>query len=1410
MDKGDTISCPGADNNPSKATEGQGQNSTPTPVGVPSPSDGSLLTPTSIQQPPKAKRKYRRKVHPSYINTSVPTQFNFTLNNFENDSESKRKRKKIISRNLEGRKDIVFYNDRVEHYKGKKNCVFIKLENYKNEFKDYSYCTDVFLEIFGSISTLFESGIIVFLKNRNIKFQIVFHTARINKPDLTSITKRLVGLSHMTNLILPELESLDLDERYIDPGVLICPNVKELCPESRYRGAGNFTSESFPQLSRLILHDSTVNNLSLSFKNLKVLDMKGCSLVGNFLCSTCPMLEQINLSDTGIKSFESFSYFPALKVLNLENASFMDSLSLGFVPKLQNLNIKHCKSLNKIGFFNAPELLELEMSGAGSNKESCLRLDHLDVPKLQMLKARGAGIKSLPATLSSAKLIDLRSTAKLESISNFDLSSLVILDLSYSWLASLDIKVSHRLKVLGLESNNNLKELAIDSFDMPYYIECTLRELFEKQGIEYSAYDVKRILKSVPHSAVLEDEQLISVSEELCTTPYIDKTMRELGVSSPSSGENCHINCLLGLKTFVLNCPALLRIKHFSLPHIKSLRVITEDLTEIIGLRCPNLYFLEVYQNNLAKVEKLFVPRLEELALFDSPINSIQFFNTARNNSSNNPRNDTYNNPLASLRSLEISSLSKLESINLNNVPNLRKMRVDGCHRLKKITGCSILKRISVIRCDILETIDVDLPHAFTIDLSSLPSLKILDEKLQVPGLKSLQIKDCDSLKYVVLPKADHLVELDLSWCRSLSYWSFGTSVISDANFGYLDSLVNLPKDFSLAGTVMITKCKKLEKIQSNTDKVINLVIKSCSSFSANGLILNDIKSISIENCTFLEKIHSSKVLKNLSSLAFRSCPKLMSVSLNAPQLMLLSLIDCETLSSFTLQSDGSNSIQSIKITNSPIGQLILPKTPESLIPELILGDTEIGVLNVISVWKIGYLLLGNISSCKKVVASQFRNVENLRLMGDGIEEICEDLENLKSLTTINVSSLKKLMINQETSKNFRILDVEGGQLESVNIKGQFKSHFKKVCFTGELQLDQRAPCVIRSSVFASRLFDIKKMLMERNYVFWPVLVKILCTQLKSVTNVYFRRNIFDHSGFPEPNVTFGSDGYLKFPSNQDDLADIKMVEFTTSGSAPFDDSNRERSNVFLNRDGGNSYFETEEDMKELTPILILLLDKYKSSIDNGTYSIYREVLLVLYLSLNIPPLKKQILKEVFYQKFLDSSVLKTFKRSAITTNNSHYCIKFFHNFQKVVIHELEAKGAEVIRTRVIRENGNVSEADLANVFFYLSRKALNFLSENLENLNHPRCPICFDNEETNSFAYYRECGHSCCEECFQNVSRKKCFLCRSKVSSGTQDKLRTNSEVDLFIKVKKNFKYWTEFKDMSRSVLSAAHFNSR
>ncbi|CAN1751419.1 Disease resistance protein L6 [Linum perenne] len=472
------------------------------------------------------------------------------------------------------------------------------------------------------------------------------------------------------------------------------------------------------------------------------------------------------------------------------------------------------------------------------------------------------------------------------------------------------------------------------------------------------------------------------------------------------------------------------------LKNLKLLRFSKTKITKLPGEigTLENLQKLPVSLANLTKLQRLTIKKCTQLA----EVMSVERLETLRSLSMEDCTSITKLpdlSALTNLKTLEISGCTGLtEVMGFGRLESLTELNMSGCSSVEKFMGIENLGLLEDLQMSDCTSI-TKLP-----DLSALTNLKTLEiskctqlaevmilERLET--LRSLNMTDCTSItKFPDLSALANLRELDISGCTGLT----GVMVIprlellTELNMSGCSSVEELPDFSGLRNMVRLNISEKLPISLANLTKLQELSIHKCTQLAEVTSLerLEDLRSLSMTDCTSITKFPDLSALTNLRKLDISGCIGLTEV-LVIPRL--------ESLTE--LNMSGCRSVEELPDL-SGLGRMIRLDIREC---------NQLKEVTGIESWEqLEYLFMTNctsikklpdLSGCKKLGKLDISGCAQLAEVG-GIER----LESLKWLIMSDCSSVQELP------------DLSGlGNIESLDISGC--NQLKEVTGIGSLEL---------------------------------------------------------------------------------------------------------------------------------------------------------------------------------------------------------------------------------------------------------------------------------------------------------------------------------------------------------------------
>ncbi|KAJ0851546.1 putative P-loop containing nucleoside triphosphate hydrolase, leucine-rich repeat domain superfamily [Helianthus annuus] len=432
------------------------------------------------------------------------------------------------------------------------------------------------------------------------------------------------------------------------------------------------------------------------------------------------------------------------------------------------------------------------------------------------------------------------------------------------------------------------------------------------------------------------------------------------------------------------------------------------------------------------------------------------------------------------LRELQIKRCSKLSDVSLEALPSLRVLRVERCGesvlrslvqaassttklKIRSILGLTdevwrgvieylgAVEELSIHQCDEIRylwkseakasEVLVTLKELSVWECKNLVSLGEKDEDNTgtnlLSSLRMLAIESCESMERVCCPNS--IESLDIRCCDSLRHVSLPRATTTGGGGQNLKSLAidiifceNLKSRNQLSNSTHLTsltisECENMELFSDlhQLSNLTRLCIQGCKSIgSFSDLELSYLTRLIIEGCESIESFPNLH-LPNLTELDIEGCENMKAFGdLQLPNLISWSTIDCENLESFPdLQLSKLTMLKEMGISSCP---MIDTSFPRGLWPPNLCFLVTGGLKKPISEWgnqnfppSLVHLRLDdepdvrNFSQLSHLFPSSLTSLEIHHF--DNLESLSWGLQHLTSLQHLYINNCPKVNDLPET-----------------------------------------------------------------------------------------------------------------------------------------------------------------------------------------------------------------------------------------------------------------------------------------------------------------------------------------------------------------------------------------------------------
>lgn len=1326
----------------------------------------------------------------SYI-SATPQFFDFLANAFDNGPLSRIKRRKASIKEPLMTEPMVVYDKGVFEYQGLKKATHIK----KAEFSRYSrrlrMANAVYLEFHYDTTPLLElvgSSMISFLKRAEIEFEMTYHIAKFTTEELTIVSKRLAPIKVLKKLLLPDMRTLDLEKRNLNPVFLWCPRIKVINLHPQYRGKGSFSKANFPNLETLILGLCVLDSVHLDFPFLKVFSMAG-GCVKHFQVSHCPRLESINCSRTNIQAFESFAFLPNLKTIRIDGCSQLERLTFGYCPHLISVNALGCRNLALFGSLIAPKLQSLDLSQSG--EAHLLELLHLQVPELKLLFILRSGVASLPHTPQLVVLLAQRALQL--TLLEADLSSVRVADLLESALRTVLISISRKMGLLNLAGNSGLVKLKV---------ECEPIDLEELKILN-------RMSKMLSGGDYFEERAMIVIREgdfnllrpklefisDFDTYLKVLEVCLQCDVDMHATGLSDVVPRRLELTPFHISCPDLISVERLELPKVHSVRIEAPKLASIGTLKCVLASELEILGGLFSDIGGCNTPLVDHLVIKNIPMTSLSSFSVEHVQELElcGVPLTTVDSRMTNLRNIRLSGLPQLEDLPIDQAENLELIRIDNCPKLEFLLGLVQCSSLYIENCSGLNLLSLDAYGLEKLEIINCNSLKQISKSFVAPSLKSLSLKSCLNLSLVDFLQSEDIILWESENLPNLENWTLGMSPETARIIG-LNRLEKLPECLDNVKALEIESCDRFALLDV-LKECQEVTVRKCASFTGEGIEGPHIQHLLVEECPSFKGLFDH--YPAVTQLAIRQCGALQVLDLNTPKLESIKVERCPSLISINPQKRVLEKLSDVFVSESPVTSTFFPHT-RLMIRKLNLEKLALTDLSCLRGTRIGLIRVfcDNLESIESLdvansleLTVSLKELTNFKLSGTTLQRVL-----VKSCPKLRLVSLLK-----NRMKKLKSVEVLRCNLDRLEVGGDIEVTLHKVILSESVFLSGRPRICASGCVFTGSLTEIADRITSEhaNITSLSVYSEMVVSQIKSIVNCNLGSQVFSgrffglSNGEDKSNMIFLPDGYLGVPAGATKV-ESDVIFSLRNDSLSQDLQNIEKTLFIQDRGDDHKYFRDDQELGSALKLFSVFSKARSSHEPPVARKTLCNAFILLYLLFNIPEANEKVSRYIF-----QPGVSANWKEAERAMRGPWESEEYFKNLRTVVMNQVAHENTRSLREKLMERYPEVGLDDLVPVDFGLSIKALEFLSQNPEKYESPSCAICLDEDPEKKLLYcfYRKCGHFACSMCIKELFNysKQCFSCRGDVLNGTLSQEKVLPEVKLFVKLQRDPWAWNE-----------------
>ena len=654
-----------------------------------------------------------------------------------------------------------------------------------------------------------------------------------------------------------------------------------------------------PNLKTLnVINCTALTELIGEFSNLTTLNLSGCSSLAEFLLTSYPSVEKLDISGTAISGIGTYYLydFPNLKeftACNCPNLTYIDlsyknltRIDVSGSTNIEYLNCQGCSQLKKLLVENCSELTYIYAENNNLtylDVSKCPKIEYIrcDSDKTQIICADGYipidYVHFPDANFRDCILDDVAGNCLLNTnmynLTNINVSSRDIADLTgIEYLTELQALTCHENKLTKLDLSKNPKlkwlDCAVNSITELNITDCNALTYINCAGNQIT----KLNLDNCPELVDLNCDMNLLTSLNVSTCRYLKWL-------------HCHDNNIASLN--LANNSAL-----------KNLDCSHNQLASLNLNNCPELEDLSCSGNKLTQLDLSSCKNLTELYCYDN-----------------------------SLTRLDLSNLTKLTLLYCHDC-QIEELRLDNCSSLEGIyCGGNKLTRLDVSKCSFLvyllcdnDKVEIicaagDLP----IDYIHFPDKSFRDRIISHYHNSGHIIRKAD----VDVTKITELY---------LSYYD-----IEDlTGIEYFSGLKTLYADNNKLTKLDLSKNKALTQISCNHNQITEINLASCTElvkveFFNNPLTRLDLSTLTkladldignVDKLTYLNV--SNTALRNLictnsslTELRVNNCSKLVFLECTGNKLTQIYAVNCPNLTDSAIYCDPG--VKIIRDSSSPV-----------------------------------------------------------------------------------------------------------------------------------------------------------------------------------------------------------------------------------------------------------------------------------------------------------------------------------------------------------------------------------------------------------------------------------------------------------------------------------------------------------
>ncbi|GLJ33372.1 hypothetical protein SUGI_0671350 [Cryptomeria japonica] len=633
-----------------------------------------------------------------------------------------------------------------------------------------------------------------------------------------------------------------------------------------------------------------------SCQNLETV-MFGCQELMQLQIRSCPKLKELpslsrmrRMQEIEIESCGKLQF----DSLCLSGMKYLERITLDRNVKVKYFELDRCLNLETI-MFGCEELIELRIRG-------CPRLEEIPSPSrmrlLHQIEIESCGKLHFESLcLSGMKFLERITLDKDVKVKYFELDSCQNLEtimFGCQELIEVSVRGCPKLEELPVFIGSVcLESVVIDGCGKLKNI--TLPSAVIKLYVKGC-----RELQSVAGISDLKKLTLMNVIEcpELEELPSLDRMfcLREIEIYSCGKVE-FEFLCLSGMKCLErIKLDRNVKVKYFELDSCQNLETIMFGCEEIIQLSirsCPKLEELPVIRGSVF-LERVIIDGCGKFKCLE--LDGCQRLRSVSGN--------------LELTKLCINQCPELEELpSLSRMLCLENIYIESCEKMKKITLPSALISLYVKGCRELQRLAgiTDLKNLTSMNIIECPQLEEVPNLDRMSCLQDIKIESCGKLEFEFL---------------CLSGMQFLERITLDINvrvkYVELDSCQNLETIMFGCEKLIelrIRGCPKLEKLPAFRGAVCleSVIIDGCGKF--RGLELDgcqNLRSVSgnfeltklyINQCPKLEELASLASMRFLEEIDIKYCIKMKNITLPTT-LISLSIWNCRDLQRISVIGD--------------------------------------------------------------------------------------------------------------------------------------------------------------------------------------------------------------------------------------------------------------------------------------------------------------------------------------------------------------------------------------------------------------------------------------------------------------------------------------------------------------------------